>query len=94
MATVESYEGSPDIKRLIAATLGEPTDRVPNLEVLIEDEHVEKLLGRKAGNTMAVGWNPAKGNMSGYICHVISRARVRRQVNRKTLHDLLNLCLR
>ena len=63
MAIIEPYKGDPDIKRLIAATLGEPTDRVANFEVLIEDKHVEKLLGRKAGNTMAIGGNPAKGDI-------------------------------
>lgn len=64
MAIIEPYEGKPDIKRLVAATLGEPTDRVPNLEVLIEENHVEKLLGRKAGNTLAIGGNPAKSDMA------------------------------
>ena len=52
----------PDIDRLIAAMRGEPTDRVPNFEVLIEDQHVEKLLGRRAGNTLGVGGDPAKGS--------------------------------
>ncbi len=41
---------------------GQPTDRVPNFEILIEDQHVERLLGRKAGNTLGVGGDPAKGN--------------------------------
>ena len=40
---------------------GEPTDRVPHFEILIEDQHVEKLLCRKAGNTLGVGGDPAKG---------------------------------
>ena len=43
----------PDIGRLIAAMRGEPTDRVPNFEVLIEDQHVERLLG--AGREHARG---------------------------------------
>ena len=41
---------------------GEPTDRVPNFEILIEDQHVERLLGRKAGNTLGIGGDPAKGS--------------------------------
>ena len=36
-------------------------DRVPNFEALIEDQHVEKLLGRFAGNTLSLGSDPAKG---------------------------------
>jgi uroporphyrinogen-III decarboxylase len=52
----------PDVDRLIAAMRGEKTDRVPNFEVLIEDQHVERLLGRRGGNTLGVGGDPAKGN--------------------------------
>ncbi|MBI5086582.1 MAG: hypothetical protein HZB13_18555, partial [Acidobacteria bacterium] len=52
------------IGRLLATLRGEPTDRVPHLEILIEDQHVEKLLGRPAGNTLGVGGDPAKGNAS------------------------------
>jgi len=59
---IEPYEGQPNIQRLIAAMRGEPTDRVPNFEILIEDQHVEKLLGRPAGNTLGVGGDPAKGS--------------------------------
>ena len=62
MSQIQPYEGSPDKQRLIAAMRGEPTDRVPNFEVLIEDQHVERLLGRKAGNTLGVGGDPAKGS--------------------------------
>lgn len=58
---LEPYIGEPDIERLIAAFNGQETDRVPNFEVLIEDKHVEKLLGKNAGNTLAVGGDPAKG---------------------------------
>jgi hypothetical protein len=39
-----------DIRRLVAALRGEKTDRVPHFEILIEDQHVERLLGRKVGN--------------------------------------------
>ena len=47
---IEPYVGKPDVKRLIATLRGERTDRVPHFEALIEDVHVEKLLGRKAGS--------------------------------------------
>jgi corrinoid protein of di/trimethylamine methyltransferase len=55
------YQGEPDIERLFAAFRHKKVDRVPNFEVLIEDQHVEKLLGRFAGNTLAYGGDPAKG---------------------------------
>jgi 5-methyltetrahydrofolate--homocysteine methyltransferase len=55
------YQGEPDIERLFAAFKHKKVDRVPNFEVLIEDQHVEKLLGRFAGNTLAYGGDPAKG---------------------------------
>jgi uroporphyrinogen decarboxylase len=58
---IEPYDGKPDVRRLIAAMRGEPTDRVPNFEVLIEDQHVQKLLGQWAGNTLSIGGDPAKG---------------------------------
>ena len=57
----EPYEGEPDKERLLAAYRREPVDRVPNIEVLIEDKHVEKILGKYAGNTIAYGGDPAKG---------------------------------
>ena len=41
--TFEPYEGKPDIKRLLSAFRREPVDRVPNFEVLIEDEHIKKI---------------------------------------------------
>ena len=59
--TLEPFSGEPDIKRLLAAFKREPVDRVPNFEILIEDKHVEKFLGRYAGNTLAYGGDPAKG---------------------------------
>ncbi|MHB1253882.1 MAG: uroporphyrinogen decarboxylase family protein, partial [Candidatus Humimicrobiaceae bacterium] len=55
------YEGTTDKGRLLAAFRREPVDRVPNFEVLIEDKHVEKILGKYAGNTLAYGGDPAKG---------------------------------
>ena len=62
MADIEPFDGKANIERLVATTLGESTDRVPNMEILIEEDHVEALLGRKAGNTLAIGGNPAKGD--------------------------------
>ena len=57
----ESYIGEPDKNRFKAALHREPVDRVPNFESLIEDKHVEKILGKYAGNTLAYGGDPAKG---------------------------------
>jgi len=62
MLKIEPYRGEPDKNRLIACMRGKKTDRVPNFEILIEDQHVEGLLGRKAGNTLGVGGDPAKGS--------------------------------
>jgi len=62
MTGIEPFAGAPDINRLIATLRGERTDRVPHLEILIEDAHVTTLLGRAAGNTLAVGGEPGKGN--------------------------------
>jgi len=59
--TLDPYQGEPDIERLLAAFKRKPVDRVPNFEVLYEDQHVEKFLGRYAGNTLAYGGDPAKG---------------------------------
>ena len=61
MTAFEPFLGEANIDRLIAALRGEKTDRVPHFEILIEDQHVERLLGRKAGNTLGVGGDPAKG---------------------------------
>jgi len=49
--TIENFAGRPDKERLLAAFKRETIDRVPNFEILIEDKHVEKFLGRYAGNT-------------------------------------------
>ena len=62
---IEPYHGPPNVERLKAVLRGELPDRVPNFEILIEDEHVEKLLGRRAGNTLGVGGDPAKGSQDG-----------------------------
>lgn len=59
------YAGEPDIQRLFGAFNRKKIDRVPNFEVLIEDQHVEKLLGRYAGNTLSYGGDPAKGVSEG-----------------------------
>jgi uroporphyrinogen-III decarboxylase len=62
MIRIEPFPGGPDIRRLLATLRGERADRVPHFEILIEDEHVGRLLGRPAGNTLGVGGDPAKGN--------------------------------
>jgi len=59
--TLDPYAGKPDVARLLATFKREPVDRVPNFEVLYEDQHVEKFLGKFAGNTLAYGGDPAKG---------------------------------
>ena len=59
---IEPYRGAPDIERLLTTLRGEIPDRVPHFELLIEDQHVTKLLGRCAGNTLGVGGDPAKGS--------------------------------
>lgn len=58
---LEPFTGPSNKERLLAALRGEETDRVPHFEILIEDQHVQKLLGRTAGNTLGVGGDPAKG---------------------------------
>lgn len=58
---IEAFRSEPDIQRLIDQIRGKPVDRVPHLEALIEDQHVTRILGREAGNTLAVGGDPAKG---------------------------------
>ena len=65
MMQIEPYGGEPDIQRLLAAFKRKKVDRVPNFEVLIEDQHVAKLLGRPAGNTLSYGGDPAKGVSEG-----------------------------
>jgi hypothetical protein len=64
----DTYTGEPDIERLIRAFKRQEIDRVPNFEVLIEDMHVEKILGRYAGNTLAFGGDPAKGVVDPKKC--------------------------
>lgn len=55
------YTGEPDIERLIRAMRRQEVDRVPNVEIVIEDQIVEKMLGRYGGNTLAYGGGPCKG---------------------------------
>ncbi len=57
----DKYLGEPDKERFAAAMRRQSVDRVPNFEVLIEDHHVEKILGKYAGNTLSYGGDPAKG---------------------------------
>ena len=65
MAEIEPFVGEADKERLMATLRGEIPDRVPHFEALIEDQHVQKLLGREAGNTLGVGGDPAKGSKAG-----------------------------
>jgi len=65
MSEFEPFVGEADVNRLIGALRGERTDRVPHFEILIEDQHVERIIGRKAGNTLGVGGDPAKGAVAG-----------------------------
>lgn len=55
------YSGDINKQRLLSAFKRQEVDRVPNFEILIEDTHVEKILGRYAGNTLSYGGDPAKG---------------------------------
>lgn len=66
--TIEPFDGVPHKDRFLAALRGERTDRVPHFEILLEDQHVEKLLGRNAGNTLGVGGDPAKGAAASEGC--------------------------
>ncbi|MBM3706027.1 MAG: hypothetical protein FJW66_05820, partial [Actinobacteria bacterium] len=61
----EPYIGEPNVDRLIRAMRRQEVDRVPNWEALIEDQIVEKILGRFAGNTLAFSGEPAKGVVDG-----------------------------
>jgi uroporphyrinogen-III decarboxylase len=58
---LEPYVGGIDVERFKATLRGEKVDRVPNFENLVDDQHVTKLLGRFAGNTLSYGGDPAKG---------------------------------
>jgi len=62
MMRLNRFIGPANKERLIDCLRGRSVDRVPHFEILIEDAHVEQLLGRKAGNTLGVGGNPAKGS--------------------------------
>jgi hypothetical protein len=42
----------PDIQRIFAAFEHRKLDRVPNFEILIEDSHTSRLLGRTVGHTL------------------------------------------
>ena len=65
MTGIKPFAGEASLDRLTAALRGGKTDRVPHFEILIEDQHVERLLGRKAGNTLGVGGDPGKGAAAG-----------------------------
>ena len=57
---LEPYIGEPDVERFKSALKGRSVDRVPNFENLVDNQHVEKLLGRDAGNTLSYGGDPAR----------------------------------
>jgi hypothetical protein len=42
----------PNIERILASFEHRRTDRVPNFEILIEDKHTSRLLGRTVGHTL------------------------------------------
>ncbi len=42
----------PNIERILSAFEHRKTDRVPNFEILIEDRHTSRLLGRTVGHTL------------------------------------------
>ena len=62
MSRIEPFVGGSDIERLRTVLRGEMPDRVP----ISEDSHRGRArraaLGRKAGNTLGVGGDPAKGS--------------------------------
>ena len=55
---IEPDKGEPDKERFLSALRGDLPDRVPNFEIVIEDMHVSRLLGREAGNTAYVAVSP------------------------------------
>jgi uroporphyrinogen decarboxylase len=78
------FVGKPAKKRLLSAFRREPVDRVPNLETLYEEKHVEKFLNRYAGNTLSYSGDPAKGAGSAQgrpmlpddyidLCHIVGQ---------------------
>ena len=58
---IEEFQGRANKERLSACTYGQKTERVPNWEILVEDEHIEKYLGCKNGDTMGVAEDSAQG---------------------------------
>jgi len=42
----------PNVERILASFEHRKTDRVPNFEILIEDKHASRLLGRTVGHTL------------------------------------------
>jgi hypothetical protein len=53
MLKTEPFPGAEDKERFIAALRGKRTERVPHFEILVQDHHVEKLLGRPRGRWVA-----------------------------------------
>ena len=65
MQMIEPYQGRPDINRLVAAMRGEPTDRVPNFEILIEDQQRRESAGPTGGQHLGRGWRSGQGQRGG-----------------------------
>ncbi|MCL5070144.1 MAG: hypothetical protein M1308_04505 [Actinobacteria bacterium] len=58
---IEPYADEPDKERFLATLKRKKVDRVPNNETLIDSMHVEKILGKYSGSTIAYGGDPGKG---------------------------------
>ena len=55
LTKIEPFAGAPHKDRFLAALRGERTDRVPHFEILVEDQHVERFLGRLEGGGTGAG---------------------------------------
>jgi len=53
MGVIE-VNGKPDKKRILAVLNGETPDRIPYFDVLIESNHVERMLGKFCGDTLGI----------------------------------------
>jgi len=58
-------KGRPDKERLLSVFKGSIPDRIPCFEVLIESKHVEKMLGKKCGDTLGKGGETIRPGCSG-----------------------------
>lgn len=60
MLDLLNYKGKPDRNRFISALKRRAVDRVPNFEMLIESEHVKKIVGKYIGDTSSAEADLAK----------------------------------